>query len=72
MELNDVQTKKLLEHAGTFQIKHLALRMLITRLKMAYRSNPSAPLSKSTAEINALLSKFPQMIKPDYDWIINL
>jgi hypothetical protein len=71
VELNDVQTKKLLEHAGTFMIQHLALRMLITRLKMVYRANPNS-LAKNTADINNLIQKFSKDIKPDYDWIISL
>jgi len=71
MQLNNIQTKKLLEHTGAFKINHLALRMLITRLKMIYKSNPDS-ISKNTAEINALISKFPQVMTPDYEWITSL
>ena len=71
LSVSDVQTKKLLEYSGNFKINHLALRMLITRLRMAYKSAPDS-LSKNTAEINALITKFPQVMKPDYDWIASL
>jgi len=71
MQLNNMQTKKLLEHTGTFQINHLALKMLTTRLRMTYKANPES-LTKDTAEINALINKFPQVMKPDYDWIVSL
>jgi hypothetical protein len=71
VNLNEVQTKKLLEHAGVFKINHLALRMLITRLKMVYRSNPGS-LAKNTTEINNLFGKFPKELQLDYDWIITL
>ena len=71
MKLLDSHTKKLLEFTGMIKIKHLGLKMLVTRLRMTYSPQPAA-ITKNTAELNELIGKFPAALKPDYDWIISL
>lgn len=73
MELNDAQTKKLLEYSGQIRIKQLKLNMALTRLKGIYKNNPTpATVSKCTAELNAIFSSLAIIMKSDYEWIIKL
>jgi hypothetical protein len=73
MQLNDAQTKKLLEYKGQAQIRQLSLNLALTRLKGIYRADPSpAALARCAAELNAVLNKFSVIMKPDYEWIIQL
>jgi hypothetical protein len=73
MKLTDAQMKKLLVYQGQPQLKQLALKMALTRLKGIYKNDPTpGSLSKCTLELNAIFEKFASIMKPDYDWIISL
>jgi hypothetical protein len=73
MELNDKQTKKLLDFTGQPELQQLALKLALTRLKGMYKADPApATVSKCTVELNAILGKFAQIMKADYEWMIKL
>ena len=73
MQLTDDQTKKLLEYSGAIKLQQLALSMALTRLKGIYKADASpATLTKCCEDLNAILAKFPNIMKSDYTQIINL
>jgi hypothetical protein len=73
VELDDSQTKKLLEYTGQVQLKQLALNMALTRLKTRYKADSTPDtISKCTKDLNAILDKFAPIMENDYNWIVKL
>ena len=73
MELSDEQTRKLLEYPGRLPIRQLGLNMSLTRLRQAYRANPTAvTISQCRAALNQLLQTYAGIMRDDYDRMLDL
>ncbi len=73
MTMTEAQVKSVLNYGGSAQISQLGLSLLLTRLKGVYKANPAPPvLARCTSELNTFLSKYGEIMRKDYDWMINL
>jgi hypothetical protein len=64
MKVSLVQTEKLL--TGNYAFTQLGFTMMLTRLKLVYKKEPSqGTIEKCMAEINLFLDKFGLIMRPD-------
>jgi len=73
MNLNDTQTRKLMEYKGKLDIKQLVLSLAITKNRLSYmKDNSPSSLSSITQNLNSIIAKYETTTQADYKMIINL